>query len=64
MQKELLPAVTKKYDVTGTEIGKHFYSQYGEIDLEKLTLAEADQLYKAKFPHLALKKKQKAPASV
>ncbi|MGY4385655.1 hypothetical protein ACVWYN_002701 [Pedobacter sp. UYP24] len=64
MSKELLPAVAKKYEVTGIKIGKHYYAEFGEVDFEKISLPEADQLYKAKFPHLVLKKKQIAPASV
>lgn len=57
MEKELKPEVAKKYEVTGVEVGRYNYAQFGEVDLESITIDEADQLHRAKFPHLVLKKK-------
>jgi hypothetical protein len=59
-QKELLPEVAKKYELTGVAVGKYNYDQFGEIDFETISLPVADQLFKAKFPHLVLKKKSAA----
>ena len=61
MGKELSPEVAKKYEVKGVEVGRYSYAQFGEIDLESITLEEADHLHRAKFPHLVLKKKATPP---
>ena len=61
-QKQLKAEVLKKYDVVGIEVGRYQYQDFGEVDLEQLTIQEANQLFKAGFPHLVLKKKNSSPS--
>lgn len=48
--------VAEKYKLVGVKPGKYQFNGFGEIDLSSISLAEADGLYKLKFPHLVLKK--------
>ncbi len=50
--------VEKKYKLVGIGPGKHTIAGIGTIDFDTLTLAEADQLYKNKFPYLEKRKKE------
>lgn len=53
---KLNPEVSAKYNLVGVKPGKYQFSGFGEIDLTKIDLAEADGLVKMGFPHLVLKK--------
>lgn len=59
MAKKVL-TVQEKYDFVQVTSGRHYVAGFGLIDLDKLTIEEADALFRAKFPFLA--KKSKAPA--
>ena len=40
--------ILEKYDVAGNTTGKHYFGEpFGEVDFDKLTLAEADLLHQA-----------------
>jgi len=54
--------VTNKYKIKGNTKGKHDVAGFGVIDLDKLTLEEADALHKAGCPILS--KKDKAEKAV
>jgi len=55
--------VFEKYDIVGVEPGIHTIAGFGTVDLTKLTLEEADNLFKNKFPFLAKKSKSDSPES-
>lgn len=54
---KLIPEVAAKYNLVGIKPGKYQFSGFGEIDLTKIDLVEADGLVKLGFPHLVTKKK-------
>jgi len=52
--------VAEKYNLVGITPGRHQFPEYGTIDLSKITLSVADQLFAAGFPHLEKRKKREA----
>lgn len=55
MKKE----VSAKYKLVGVKPGRYHVAGFGFIDLVNMSLALADQLYKAGFPFLQEKKTRK-----
>jgi hypothetical protein len=54
--------IEKKYKIKGNTTGKHDVNGFGVLDFDKLTLEEADALFKAGCP--IFEKKDKAESSV
>lgn len=56
-----LKTFEEKYEIVGVEPGIHDVAGFGKVDLTKLDIEEADNLFKQKFPFLKLK--SSVPAS-
>ncbi len=50
------PAAAEKYNLKNVAPGLYDFPGFGEINLETITLEQADDLAARKFPYLAAKK--------